>query len=266
MDKIGFIGCGHMGEAMLAGCLQAGLCQPADLLVHSADLSADRRLNEIYGVFTAVDNRSLAKAAKYLILAVKPQVYQSVITEIRPVVTTEHVIISISPSWTIDLMAETLAKENLKLVHAIPNTPAMVGSSMTGLCFGDHLTAAEKETVLSFFQSFGLAAEITADLVPAVLATSSSSPAYVYMLIEALVQGGIEQGLRADQATLFAAKTVEGAARMVLKTKKHPAELREAVCSPAGTTIAGVATLEKAGFNGMVMAAMEASVRRLREM
>ena len=191
-------------------------------------------------------------------LAVKPQYYDAVLKNIKYAVKPEQIVISIAPGITIDSLVKKLG-DGKRIVRAMPNTPALLGEGMTGVTYDRGLfTEEEEQEIRAFFQSFGRMEYVEERLMSAVVCASGSSPAYVYMFIEALADSAVRYGLPRDKAYEFAAQTVKGAAEMVLQTGKHPGELKDMVCSPAGTTIAGVAALEEYGFRNAVLKANEA--------
>ena len=203
-------------------------------------------------------NAELANNVKYLILAVKPQMYDQVIKNIENVITKEHVVISLAPGITIEYLTDMLGFDS-RVVRAMPNTPALLGEGMTGVSYDSSLfSLTEKEMIEKIFKSFGKYAVVDEKLMSAVVCASGSSPAYVYMFIEALADSVVKYGVPRKDAYQMAAQTVMGAAKMVLETGKHPAELKDAVCSPGGTTIAGVAALEEWGFRNSIIKATDA--------
>lgn len=266
MKKLGFIGCGNMGSAMLSGAVERGYVSPEKVIIHGKDPEEMETLREKYKVETGASNIAVAENAKIVILAVKPNVYEAVMEEIKDVVKDETILVAISPSYSIDTMKRLAGRENAKVVRAMPNTPAMVGCGMTGICFSPEVEEEERKDVLNFFRSFGEAIEVKEELMKAVGSVSGSSPAFVYMMIEAMAQGAILLGIPAKDALKFAAKSVEGAARMVEETGKHPGELRDAVCSAGGTTIEGVVALEQQGFKGAVLEAMIRTAEKFQRM
>ena len=253
MAVIGFIGMGNMGYALLKGLLKEF---PAEELVFTAKTDETRR--RVYaetGVTYTPSNAECANSCKYVVLAVKPQYYPQVLKQIRYAVTEEHVVISLAPGITIEQLKEALGSDK-RIVRAMPNTPALIGEGMTGLSYlAEELKEDEVEMVHRIFGSVGKYADVEERMMSAVVCASGSSPAYVYQFIEALADGAVQYGLPRAQAYTFAAQAVAGAAKMVLETGEHPAALKDKVCSPGGTTIAGVAALENAGFRGAVMKA-----------
>ena len=191
----------------------------------------------------ADSNQSVAEQADIVILAVKPQVLQKVIEEIAASASEDTLFISIAPGKSIEWITKLFGRE-VKIIRCMPNTPALVGAGMTGYCVSDKVTDEEKKTALSILDSIGRAQEVPEHLMAAVTSVSGSSPAYVYILIEAMADQAVADGMTRVQAYEFAAQAVMGSAKMVLDTSKHPAELKDMVCSPGGTTIEGVRELE----------------------
>ena len=205
----------------------------------------------------AQSNAECANAAKYVILAVKPQYYDAVLKNIQYAVTSESVIISLAPGISIEDLKKRLGSDK-RFVRAMPNTPALLGCGMTGISYNsEEFTFEEKDVIDKIFSSFGKYSVVEERLMNAVVCASGSSPAYVYMFIEALADGVVKYGMPRDKAYEFVAQTVSGAAQMVLQTKEHPAVLKDKVCSPGGTTIAGVAALEENGFRNALIKATE---------
>lgn len=256
MALIGFIGMGNMGYAMLKGALSIFDAEQ----ISFTDVNKERMndVKEKTGVYYVTDNISLVKNNKYIILAIKPQYLSNVLSEIKEYIKDEHVVISILPGISTEDIGTVLGKQT-KIVRAMPNTPALVGEGMTGICFSDHIfTMEEKQLILDFFSSFGKYEVVEERLMNAVVCASGSSPAYVYMFIEALADSAVKYGIARDKAYTFAAQTVLGAAKMVLETKEHPGVLKDQVCSPGGTTIEAVAALEEYGLRNAVLKASEA--------
>ena len=256
MAKTGFIGTGNMGYAILKGLLK--IYSQDELMITDANKDKRKQVSQETGVAAAEDNETLAKSVKYIVLAVKPQYYGAVLKDIAPVVTKEQVIISIAPGITIDDLKKELGDDK-RIVRAMPNTPALIGEGMTGVCYDRQLfTEEEEKEIHPFFSSFGKRRIVEERLINAVVCVSGSSPAYVYMFIEALADSAVKYGLPRDTAYEMAAQAVAGSAKMVLETGKHPGELKDAVCSPGGTTIAAVSALEEAGFRSAVIKAADA--------
>ncbi|MBR9936109.1 pyrroline-5-carboxylate reductase [Oscillospiraceae bacterium Marseille-Q3528] len=256
MAKIGFIGMGNMGFAILQGLLK--LYRPEDLLFTDVNQERMETVKKQTGVDFVESNAECANQSRIVVLAVKPQYYDAVLKNIKYAVKPEQIVISIAPGITIDSLVKKLG-DGKRIVRAMPNTPALLGEGMTGVTYDRGLfTEEEEQEIRAFFQSFGRMEYVEERLMSAVVCASGSSPAYVYMFIEALADSAVRYGLPRDKAYEFAAQTVKGAAEMVLQTGKHPGELKDMVCSPAGTTIAGVAALEEYGFRNAVLKANEA--------
>ena len=263
MYRFGFIGMGNMGSAMLHGCLSVF---SADMLAFSRkDPEKGAALSDVTGV-CCLDNRSCVENSKYVILAVKPQFYDSVLEEIKPAVSGDKIVISLAPSYKIADLKGILG-DSVRIVRAMPNTPAKVGEGMTGISWSDdEFTETEKEELNQFFTSFGRVETVPENLLDAVTAASGSSPAFIYMMIEALADGVVRYGMPRAQAYTFVAQAVLGSAKMVLETGEHPGVLKDAVCSPGGTTIAAVAELEASGFRSSLIEAASAVCERCRNM
>ena len=253
--KLGFIGTGNMASAIMGGIIKNNVI-PAEEII-GADLFAPgrERVQKEYGINVTADNKEVAQKAETIILSVKPQFYESVIADIKDVVTDKQIIITIAPGKTLAWLAEQFGKD-VKIVRTMPNTPAMVGEGMTAVCPNEHLTEDEIAYVKSLLESFSRAEIVPERLMDVVTAVSGSSPAYVFMLIEAMADAAVSGGMPRKQAYQFAAQAVLGSAKMVLETGKHPGELKDMVCSPAGTTIQAVRVLEEKGMRSSVIEAM----------
>ena len=266
MDKkIGFIGCGNMGQAMIGGIVKSGLVPPEQ--VYAADPS-EQNLNRVqkeYGICVTQDNLEKEKKCDILVLSVKPYLYADVIEEIRDTVKQDVVIVMIAAGQTI-AVNEARFGRNIKIVRAMPNTPALVGEGMAALCANSYVTDEEKNEVREIFESFGKAEFVAENMMDVVAGVSGSSPAYVYMFIEALADGAVLQGMPRQQAYTFAAQAVLGSARMVLETGMHPGALKDMVCSPGGTTIEAVASLEQDGLRAAVIRAVDVCTEKSKAM
>lgn len=254
--KLGVIGLGNMATAMIGGIIGAGIVAPSD--IKGSDYSKDQtdKAKDKFGINVTCDNSEAILGADYIIMAVKPQIYESVLPQIKEAIKENQVLISIAPGKTLAYLGDGL-NPGQKIVRLMPNTPALVGEGCTGVCKNENVTAEEFEFVLKLLDGFGKAYEVKESQMDAVVAVSGSSPAYVFMLIEAMADGAVAEGLDRATAYKMAAQAVLGSAKMVLETGKHPGELKDMVCSPAGTTIEAVATLEEAGFRGGIIDAMK---------
>ncbi len=265
MKKLGFIGCGNMGEALLAGAIRSGYVNGEEVIVNTRTREKLEELHKKYGVVMAGDNRDVVKQAQITVLGIKPNVYHEVVQEIKAAVSPDTILITMAPSFTISLLKK-LVGNSVKVVSAVPNTPAMIGQGVTGICFPGDITDGEKAEITAFFNGAGITIEVDESLMKAVGSVSGSSPAFVYMLIETMADGAVLLGIPRKEAYQFAAKAVEGSAKMVLESGKHPGVLKDAVCSPGGSTIEGVAALEKEGFRNSILQAMSKSAEKYQDM
>lgn len=263
--RLGFIGCGNMAGAMLGGILKENMVAAKEILVSAKTAASLERAREMYGVCTTPDNRQVAEQGEILILAVKPVFYEEVITQIRDLVDETKIVISIAPGKTLAWLEAQFGK-TVKLVRCMPNTPALVGEGMTGVCCNSSVTEEEMEYVVRLLGSFGKAEIVPERLIDVVVSVSGSSPAYVFLFIEAMADGAVADGMPRAQAYQFAAQAVLGSAKMVLETGMHPGALKDMVCSPGGTTIEAVRVLEEKGMRSAVIEAMRACVRKGKEM
>lgn len=266
MDKIiGFIGCGNMAKAMIGGIIKSNLVIPKNIIASAKTKETLEKVSNKYGIRTSLDNKEVAKKSDYLIIAVKPYMYGEVLEEIKDIINEDQVIIGIGAGISIDYMKKILGT-NVLVVKTMPNTPAMVGEGMTALIFDNNIDMVKREEVMSIFNSFGKCEIIDDSLMDGFTALCGSSPAYVYMMIEAMADAGVLEGIPRKQAYKMAAQAVLGAAKMVLETGIHPGELKDNVCSPKGTTIEAVAKLEEKGFRTAIIEAMRACAEKSREL
>ena len=262
--KLGIIGLGNMANAMLGGIIKAGLFKASDIMGSDADPAQRDKAGKKLGIATCAGNAEAIKDADYVIIAVKPQIYETVLREIKTAMKKGQVIISIAPGKTLTYLEDNLASD-AKIVRLMPNTPALVGEGCTGVCKNKNVSDEEFSFVMQLLSGFGKAYEVKESQMDAVVAVSGSSPAYVFMLIDAMADGAVAEGLDRATAIKMAAQAVLGSAKMVLETGKHPSELKDMVCSPAGTTIDAVAVLEEGAFRGTVIDAMSACAEKSRK-
>ncbi|MFE7061676.1 pyrroline-5-carboxylate reductase [Sutcliffiella sp. NPDC057660] len=258
---IGFIGSGKMAQAIIGGLLKSKLYQPDQIVASARTEKTVEQVTEKFNIKAGFHNGEVAKQADILILAVKPDLHGPVIEEIKGYVKENTVIITIAAGISLNFL-ESAFKKRIKAVRVMPNTPSLVGEGMSAICANDLVESDELQEVIRLFESFGQAEVLTEQLMDAVPAVSGSSPAYVYMFIEALADGAVQQGIPRDQAYKLAAQAVLGAAKMVLETGKHPGELKDNVCTPGGATIEAVTTLEKQGFRAAIVSAMDACTKK----
>ena len=263
--KIGFIGLGNMASAMIGGMIEKKIVKQEEIVGADAFEPAVQKAAEKFGIKTSSDNQEVVRQADVVVLSVKPQFYETVIAGIKDIVREDQIIITIAPGKTIHWLQEKFGR-SLKLVRCMPNTPALVGEGCTGVCPSDVVSEDEMNYVLTLLNSFGKAYVVAEHMMDAVVAVSGSSPAYVFMLIEAMADEAVLEGMPRNLAYEFAAQAVIGSAKMVLETGKHPGELKDMVCSPGGTTIEAVKVLEEKGFRAGIMDAMKACADKSRSL
>ncbi|HOP80108.1 MAG TPA: pyrroline-5-carboxylate reductase [Armatimonadota bacterium] len=258
------IGAGAMGQALVRGLIAADVYAPGDIGV--ADIAKERLsvFSEETGVMQ-VGNVEGASHSGIILIAVKPAAVNGVLDEISGYVGSDQTVISIAAGVTLQQIGSKL-RSGVPIIRAMPNTPSMVGAGATAISRGKMATDIDVERAKNIFGAVGKVIEVPEKLMDAVTGLSGSGPAYVYTMIETLADAGVNAGLPRDQAALLAAQTVFGAAKMVIETGEHPAKLRDAVTSPGGTTIAGIAALERGAFRATVHEAVEAAVDRSRDM
>ncbi len=266
MDQvIGFIGGGNMGAAMIGGIVKAGLVPADRILVSDVNEDLLAGLQQEHGVSVTTDNVAVAKQAGVLFLAVKPFLYQTVIEEIADVLSKDTLVVAIAAGFTLAQLEQMLG-EGQKVFRTMPNTPALVGMGMSAVCKNTQVTQAELDVVLTIFASFGKVEEVPEGLMNTVIGVSGSSPAYVYLFIEAMADAAVAGGMPRAQAYTFAAQSVAGAAEMVLQTGIHPAQLKDMVCTPGGTTIDAVLELEQKGLRTAVQSAMRSCIEKAEQL
>ena len=264
--KIGFIGLGNMATAMIGGMLSKGLVKPEEILGSSKTELTAQKIKTKFDITAVTDNAWVAGQSDILFLAVKPVFFPEVITEIRSVVKKEALVVSIAAGRDLKYLKEAFGRPELKIIRCMPNTPALVMEGCTGVCAGEEVPQEDVDRVLALLRSFGTASVVPERLMDAVVGVSGSSPAYVFMFIEAMADAAVAAGMPRKQAYEFAAQSVMGSAKLMLETGKHPGELKDMVCSPGGTTIQAVKVLEEKGMRAAVMAAMEACISKSKTM
>lgn len=263
--KVGFLGAGNMGEALIRGLLKAGLV-PADH-VFATDVRLDRleQLGKLYGIHTLSDNALLVKRVDVVILAVKPQIIHQVLREVAPAVTTGQLFISMAAGVPTAALRADLPK-GVRLIRVMPNTPALVLEGVTAVARAEGLKQGDLEAAEEIFGAVGKVVILEEELLDAVTGLSGSGPAYVALMIEALADGGVRVGLDRITAMTLAAQTVLGSAKLLIETGAHPGQLKDMVTSPGGTAIAGITALEEGGVRRTLISAVERATLRSQEL
>jgi len=264
-DKIGFIGAGNMGEALIKGILKAKLLSSQKVCASDIRETKLKQFQKTYGIKTFKDNKELVSQVNIILLAVKPQNMEEVLSEIAPVIEKKHLVISIAAGITTSYISKRL-NDKISVVRIMPNTPALIQEGASALAMGKHATQSDLKSVQKLFESVGKTVVVDESLMDAVTGLSGSGPAYVFLFIEALADAGVKMGLSRSVALLLSAQTCLGAARMVSETGEHPAKLKDMVTSPGGTTISGLHALEAGGLRTTIMDAVEAATRRSKEL
>jgi pyrroline-5-carboxylate reductase len=263
--KIAFVGAGNMAEALMNGIISAGVATKEDII--ASEIIPERRefISRTTGMEVTEDNVRAVRSAPVIVLSVKPQHLGPVLDELKPHLTADHLVISIAAGIRIHQI-ESRLNWGVRVIRVMPNHPCLVGATAAGFALGKFAKNEDKMTVQKILESVGVAFCLEEKLLDAVTGLSGSGPAYVYVVIEALADGGVMAGLPRDISIALAAQTVLGSAKVVLETKKHPGELKDVVASPAGTTIAGLKVLEESGVRGAFIKAVYAAAKRSEEL
>lgn len=264
-QKIGFLGAGMMAEALISGLLKAGLVTPAGLLACDINTGRLEHLKEKYLIETTVDHEALIKQADLVILAVKPPVVVPLLKETAQAWSAGRLLISIAAGITTETI-ESCLKKPVQVVRVMPNTPCLVGEGASAVSAGSKASRECVSKALAIFAAVGKAVEVPESLLDCVTGLSGSGPAYMYLILEGLIDGAVRQGLPRDVARLLITQTMLGSAKMVLDTGEHPARLKDMVTTPGGTTIAGLYALEEGALRALLMKAVADASRRSREL
>jgi len=262
---IGFLGAGKMATALARGFIRAGLVKAKQLIASDVSETAREAFEEETGAKTAGSNSQVVEFARVLVLAVKPDQVVPVLSGISDAFTEKHLLISIAAGVPLSKLEGQLSA-GARVVRVMPNTPALLGESASGFALGKSALRQDGELVMKLFSAVGIAFQLKESLLDAVTGLSGSGPAYVYLFIEALSDGGVAAGLPRDVATRLAAQTLLGSAKMVLETGQHPGALKDMVTSPGGTTIEGLHELEKGKLRGTIMNAVRAASEKSRRL
>lgn len=262
---IGFIGAGNMGAAMIKGIIKGNVTKLENVYVYDPLLENLRQLQDELGVTIVSSPAEIVETCQVIIPAVKPHIIAGVLSEIANILTKHHLIISIAAGITTQQL-KAMVKDNCYVVRTMPNTPALVGEGMTAVCNDPSVPAEYLDIACTILKSFGKVEFVSEEQIHAATAISGSSPAYAFLFIEALADGGVMMGLPREQSYKMAVQSLLGAAKLMQETGKHPGELKDMVCSPSGTTIEAVATLEYNGFRGAVIEAVRACAEKSERM
>lgn len=263
--KIGFVGCGNMGSALIEGIILSKIVIPTDIFVFDKNANKINRLIEKYRIQQKSSINEVFDEVDIMILAVKPNSIDEVLNEIEIDNSTRKIIISLAAGITIDSI-NRIIRNKAKVVRVMPNAPALVGEGVSAICYDEPIEEQDKEYIKKLFTSVGNIIEIDEKHINAFTAISGSSPAYVLMMIEAMADAAVRMGLRRDAAHEIVSQVILGTAKMIIDTKKHPAELKDTICSPSGTTIEGLFVLEQKGFRGIIMEALDKCYNKAEKM
>lgn len=263
--KIAFVGAGNMGEALIRGMLASELVEPEQLWAGERRDAQRDKLREQYGINVIEDNRRAVSGASVVVLAVKPQILEQVIDQIRGDVVADALVISIAAGKDIAALEERLG-EGARVVRSMPNVACIVGQGATAIAGGKHVQESDLLVARRIFDSVGMTVVLEEGLLDAVTGLSGSGPAYVFMFIEALADAGVKVGLSRWDAHALACQTVMGSAKLVIDSQEHPGRLKDMVCSPGGTAIAAVHTLEQGGLRTTLINAVEVATKRSAEL
>jgi pyrroline-5-carboxylate reductase len=266
MLQFGLIGGGVMGEALLSRLIELKIFKASEVIVSEPHLSRRSFLEQKHGVSTCEDNKQVMTSTKVVLLAIKPQVFNQISQQISDILPIENPPLVISILAGVSLSQLEAGFPNMAVVRAMPNAPATVGGGMTAMCMGTYTKQSDRQEAKNLLEAVGEVVEVPENLMDAVTGLSGSGPAYVALMLEALADGGVASGLPRAIANQLALQTILGTAQLLQHTKIHPAELKDRVTSPGGTTIAGVSELEKAGFRSALIEAVKAATRRSQEL
>ena len=254
-----------MGSAIIGGVVRAGLYKPEDITVSDINTDFLSALEKSCGINTTTSNTLATQSSDILFLCVKPELYTTIIKEIKGDLPKDTIVVTIAAGQTLDCVSSQF-EVGTKIVRAMPNAPALINQGMTAICPGSGLAKEDVSKVCDIFNSIGKSVILEESLFDIFIGVAGSAPAYAFMFIDALGDAGVKYGLTKKQALTFAAQTIMGAANMVLETGQHPAALKDAVCSPGGTTIEAVCELEFNGFRNAVISAVTTCVEKSRAM
>lgn len=256
LKKIGFIGCGNMGKAMLQGILNSNTFNSENIIVSTKSKESKEIINQKFNVYVTLDNKEVAKNSDILFLAVKPNIFKEVIDEIQEFIKEDAIIVSIAAGIKIEEL-ETRLNKSYSIIRIMPNTPVLVKEGMTAVCPNKNVKDNELNAIIDILKSFGEYELLEEKYFDAFIALCGSSPAYVFVFIEAMADAAVKLGIPRKKAYKMAEQSILGSAKLALETGLHPGELKDMVCSPSGTTIEAITELENQGFRNAVIKAME---------
>ena len=259
--KVGFIGAGNMASAMIGGILNSKLISPSNIIASAKTDKTLDNIKEKYEINTTKNSINLVKECDIVVIAVKPNVYEEVLKQIKDYIDNKTIIVTIAAGISIKSV-EDIIGDDKKIIRTMPNTPALVNCGMTSLSLNKNIDKNDIATVKTIFDSFGKSEIVEESLIDVVIGASGSSPAYAFMFIEAMADCAVSYGMKRKMAYEFCAQSLMGAAKMVLETKKHPGELKDMVCSPGGTTIEAVKTLEIEGMRNTIIKGMASCIEK----
>lgn len=266
MNKvIGFIGAGNMGSAIMGGLIKQSIVPAKNIYVVNSRVESTNKVVEKFGVNAAVNTEALVKLSDIIIIGVKPKMVVDVLQQVAPYITQNTVVVSVAAGVTLATLTDAVGTDK-KLVRVMPNLPALVGEGVSAITPNTRVNDEELVWIKQLFASLGKAEIVQEELIHAVVGVSGSSPAYVFMFIEALADAAVQGGMPREQAYIFAAQAVLGSAKMVLETGLNPGALKDMICSPGGTTIDAVCALEANGFRSAVMAGTKSAIDKSRAM
>jgi pyrroline-5-carboxylate reductase len=263
--EIAFVGAGQMGSALIRGLVRAGFCEPGRILAAEPRQEVLRPLLVELGIQAASSTAEVGQKSSTVVLAVKPQDVPRALEELAPALGSEHLLLSVAAGVPLRFL-QTRLSPGVRLIRAMPNTPCLLGMGCSALAPGSHATAQDMNRARAVFKAVGEVVELREELMDAVTGLSGSGPAYLFLFAEALVEAGVRMGIPWSAARTLVFQTLRGASEMLIASSEHPARLREQVSSPGGTTLAGLAALEKGGFRGLLSQAVEEATQRGREL
>ncbi|AKC32247.1 pyrroline-5-carboxylate reductase [Candidatus Pantoea carbekii] len=259
--KIGFIGGGNMAKTIISALVKNSNIIPTNIWVYDRKLDTNKKISQQYGITAAETANSLASEVDILLGTVKPNIILNVFKNLSNNLKKNTLIVSIAPGVTLKALASVLGKK-CKIIRIMPNIPLLINQGMISVTPNKMVEKKEVNEIIEIFEKFGKTEIVSEDLIHTVVGISASAPAYVFMFIEAMADAAVLGGMPRDQAYRFAVQTVQGSAQMIVETGKHPGELKDIVCSPAGTTITAVKVLEEQGFRAAVIKAIQQCIAK----